>query len=76
MRPSFLGLIFSGVLIMVGLILLVLNAATLEGRDWVMVVLLLSVAVAAHSILHSYEERWYKFNPMRGQWTIRDEPTK
>lgn len=74
MRPSFIGLIVGGVLILIALILTMINAAMLQGRDWVLIVLLFSVAVSAHSILHSYEERWYKFNPMRGHWKIRDDP--
>jgi hypothetical protein len=51
-----------------------INAALLQGRDWVIIALLFSVAISAHSILHSYEERWYRFNPLKGQWNVRDEP--
>lgn len=74
MRPSFLGLVASGLLILVALVLLGINGASLRGRDWVFVAIFLSIAVSVHSQLHMFEERWYRFNPMRGQWAIRDEP--
>jgi hypothetical protein len=70
MRPSFLGLVMSGLLILVALVLLAVNAWSLRGRDWVFVAIFLSIAVSVHSMLHAHEERWYRFNPMRGQWNI------
>jgi len=76
MRPSFLGLIASGLLILTALILIAFNFTTLRARDWIFAVLLASIAVATHSMLHAHEERWYNFNPLRGEWNIRDEPIR
>lgn len=76
MRPSFLGLVLSGLLILAAVILIAFNITTLRGRDWIFAVLLASIAVATHSMLHAHEERWYNFNPLRGEWRIRDEPIR
>jgi hypothetical protein len=63
LTPSFLGLAFGGILIGVALVLLLLNK---PNTRLVMIVLLLSIAVSVHSILHFGEEIVYSYNPLSG----------
>jgi disulfide bond formation protein DsbB len=72
MRPSFLGLIFSGLLILVAIILGILNMKKISIEHGVMIVLLLAIAVSAHSIQHAVEEIYFQFNPLIGQWLPKD----
>lgn len=72
MRPSFIGLIASGILILTALVLLVAMQGPVGKPHGVMIVLLLSIAVSGHSLLHSIEEIVYHFNPMMGKWMPDD----
>ena len=74
MRPSFVGLVFGGLLIFIAVLWMAAVSSKLQSRDWIPLILLLSIAVSTHSMLHAHEERWYNFNPMRGQWAVRDDP--
>lgn len=63
MRPSFLGLAFGGILIGVALVLLLLNK---PNTKLISIILLLSIAISVHSILHFGEEVIYNWNPLQG----------
>jgi hypothetical protein len=61
MRPSFLGLVFSGMLIGIALILML---AIKVNMMKISIILLLSIAISVHSILHFGEEVVYGWNPI------------
>ena len=63
-RPSFLGLITSGFLMLFALIIFYNNYRKLAAPQVIMILLLLSIAVSAHSGLHSVEEIYYGWNPI------------
>ncbi len=63
LTPSFLGLAFGGILIGVALVLLFIGKTNLR---LVGIILLLSIAVSVHSILHFGEEVVYNYNPLSG----------
>lgn len=74
MRPSFLGLVVSGVLILISIVLIFQHWKSFKGYEWIVVVLLLSIATSAHSIQHEFEEIFFKFNPLIGEWKPLDKP--
>jgi len=76
MRPSFISQILNGLLLALGLILFVLNCKTISSESMIGLILLMSVAVGVHGILHHYEEIYYKFNPLRNHWKVRDKVVK
>lgn len=65
MRPSFLAHIINGVLAFIASILFITNYKTLDMKDNIIIILLLSCSWGLHSILHHYEERYYGFNPLK-----------
>lgn len=73
MRPSFLGLLFTGLLIGVSIISIIINFNTIKGVHYIYIPLLLTVAISGHSILHAHEEIYYNFNPLSGNWKISDK---
>lgn len=74
MRPSFLGLIASGILILVSFIMFVINYRKIDSDDMVMILLLFGIAISVHSIQHALEEIYFRFNPLIGQWNPQDKP--
>ncbi len=76
MRPSFVGLIFSGFMILLAFILLFRDMTMIRGTNGIMITLLLAIAISAHSLQHSMEEIFFKFNPMMGEWVPLDRPVK
>lgn len=72
MRPSLLGLFAGGFLILAAVVLLVRNAAAIGAVKLISVLLHLSIAVSVHSLLHSNEEIFFRFNPLAGQWRPSD----
>lgn len=73
MRPSFLGLVASGLLLLIALIVFIINYRKIDEEDMVMILLLFGIAVAAHSIQHAIEEIFFGFNPLIGQWFPKDK---
>ena len=72
MRPSFLGLAFGGILIGVAAVLLLIGKTNTR---LIAIILLLSIAISVHSILHFYEEIVYGFNPLKGgSFIAKDKP--
>lgn len=63
MRPSFLGLAIGGILIGLAIILLLMKK---QDFRLIGIILLLSIAVSVHSILHFGEEIVYGWNPLEG----------
>ena len=73
-RPSFLGLVASGFLILAALIVAIVYSGELSPKSVVMILLLFAIAVSVHSLQHSVEEIYYRFNPLRGQWLPTQGP--
>lgn len=74
MRPSFLGLIATGFLHLVAIILIIANWSMINAVAFIEIVLLLCISIGIHSMLHFNEEFHYGFNPLAGKWTNSDEP--
>lgn len=74
MRPSFLGLIASGFIILISLIVIIINYTKITSIESIYILLLLCIAISAHSLLHSNEEIYFGFNPLIGNWKIKDIP--
>ena len=67
MRPSFLGLVFGGIVILIAVIMIWNQRRSISGYDAIMIALLMSIAISVHSLLHGNEEIYFRFNPMIGQ---------
>ena len=76
MRPSFLAHILNGLLLAIGIVLFVVNYKSIKMDNMIGLILLLSIAIGVHGIMHHYEEIYYGFNPLRNQWKIRDKVLK
>ena len=70
MRPSFLGLAAGGLLIGMAAILIAINYRKISILPGIFLLLVASIAVSAHSVLHFYEEIHYGWNPLVGNWRI------
>lgn len=64
MNPSFLALIASGLLVAFTLVYAFMNFKQMDARTIVLLLVLLSVAVATHGMLHFVYEVQYKWNPL------------
>ena len=64
-RPSFLGFLFNGLLLGLGILLFVVNYNKLKPKYIIMTILIMSIAVGVHSMLHYREEKDYGFNPLK-----------
>ena len=64
-RPSFLGFLLQGFLFAIFVIYFINNYKTLSKKDIMLFLLLGSIAIGVHSMLHDREERIYGFNPLR-----------
>jgi len=63
-RPSFLSYILQSLIFAVFLIYFINNYKSLSKRDMTFMILLISIAIGIHSMLHDREERYYGFNPL------------
>lgn len=72
MRPSFLAHVLNGITLFVALILFGMNYNQFDTHAIIKILLLMSIAIGIHGILHHCEEIYYGFNPLIGKWTIRD----
>ena len=70
MRPSFFGFILQGLLLAIFAIYFVNNYKSLSKKDIMLYVLLSSIAVGLHSMIHDREERYYGFNPLENSYSI------
>ncbi len=73
MKPSYLGLVATGFLILIAIILLFMElnktGTEITGLKLINLLLFLSTAIGIHSITHFMAEVTYKYNPMEtGVW--------
>lgn len=73
MRPSFLAHALNGLTLFAALILFAMNYKQLTTESLIKILLFVSIAVGIHGLLHHNEEIYYGFNPLVGQWKIRDD---
>jgi uncharacterized membrane protein len=64
-RPSFLAFNLQGILLAIIVLLFIQNYKSLSKKDLMLGLLLFSIAVGVHSILHHIEEQTYGFNPLK-----------
>ncbi len=64
-RPSFLAFILQGMLLGIAVIMFFYNYKEFSNKEIINYLLLGSVAVGIHSMLHYREERDYGFNPIK-----------
>jgi hypothetical protein len=72
MRPSFIGLSTGAILLTVGAVIMWINWRRFSPVDAAGLLLLLSIAVSAHSLLHANEEVNFGWNPLIGKMAVRD----
>jgi len=63
MRPSFLSSIISGLLILVGIILTIVNSNNLTKYETIMILFAMAISLGIHGMQHAYEEIYYDYNP-------------
>ena len=68
MTPSFLGLIATGFLNLIAVILFLVNVEAMSMTIIVQVVLLLAISIGIHSMQHFQQEVHHGFNPLEGRW--------
>ena len=76
MRPSFLAHVSNGILILIAFILLYLHYQELTSEGLIGIVFLAAIAIGVHGISHHYEEIYYGFNPLKGDWILKDKPVR
>lgn len=72
MKPSFLGLIATGFLNLLAVILILVNSASIDAPMLIQITLLLCISIGIHSMLHFQQEIHYDFNPLEGKWIPQD----
>lgn len=65
LNPSFFALMFSGITIGIALILFAINYEKINLDTVLLIVLLLSIAIGIHGLLHFMYEVKYGFNPLK-----------
>jgi hypothetical protein len=63
-RPSFFALILSGLTIGIALILFIISSETLNMSQVCQMILLFSIAISLHGLLHFMYEHHFRFNPL------------
>lgn len=63
-KPSFFALVFSGLSIGIALILFALSYEKISSETIIRIILLFSIAVGIHGLLHFVYELHYGFNPL------------
>ena len=76
MRPSFLGLVASGFLIFIALLVVLSKYDKVDAKHAIMIILLFAIAISVHSLQHSLEEIFFHFNPLVGAWKPHDIPMR
>jgi hypothetical protein len=71
MRPSFIGSGLAALLILFAII-----AAYQRQQNTVIVLLLFSIALSLHSLMHFNEELYYGWNPLSGNMIPSDVPIR
>lgn len=65
MRPSFIGHIMNALLLLIALVLSYVNRDKITADNTIVIILLMSIAIGIHAILHHIEEIVYGFNPLK-----------
>lgn len=78
MRPSIIAQGFSGIIICLALIYFLYklnyNKHEFNIPSIITILLLFSIALGIHGLLHINQEIYYDFNPLAGKWKINDNP--
>lgn len=64
-RPSFLAFMLNGLLLGLSVVMFALNYKTIDTNSSIMIILVMSIAIGVHSMLHYREEKDYGFNPLK-----------
>lgn len=64
-RPSFLAFNLQGILLAIIVLLFIQNYKSLSKKELMLGLLLFSVTIGIHSVLHHIEEQSYGFNPLK-----------
>lgn len=73
MKPSFLGLIATGFLNLLAIILVLVNFNAITSAMFIQIVLLFAISIGIHSMLHFQQEIHFDFNPLEGKWVPREQ---
>ena len=68
MTPSFIGLIATGFLNLIAVIMFLVNVGSMQAAVILQVVLLLAISIGIHSVQHFQQEVHYGFNPLEGRF--------
>ena len=71
-----IGMGMSGILVFIALAMFVLNVQQYTTVEINQFVLLIAIAIAGHSLIHAHQELHYGYNPLAGQWRMRDVPVQ
>jgi len=74
MRPSFISSTLSGIIIFIASIYYISNIKQINETNQTIILLLLGIGIGIHSLSHYYEEIYFNFNPLIGQWKSKDKP--
>ena len=79
MIPSFLSLVFNGLLLLIVTIFILYKLyqqyrgnRSFDTYQLAVVLIGLTIAYGVHGLLHAEEEKLYNFNPLEGRWTPTD----
>lgn len=64
-KPSFIALFVSGFILLVAIINLLNSNIVLEGYNYIIFLLVLSIAISLHGLLHSKAEIYNNYNPLK-----------
>lgn len=76
MRPSFIGIAINGVILVVTVIIMIYNWYNFKLYEKLILFILVGLMMGLHNIMHYLDEIHFGFNPLAGQWTIRDAPIR
>ena len=64
MRPSFIGGMINGLLMVVVIVMTVMYWTQLSDYQRIIIMALLGLLIGVHALLHHIEEIYYHFNPL------------
>ena len=68
MRPSFIGAMLNGLLMMVIIVLTIANWQSLDQYQKIMSMSAIGLLLGVHAVLHHFEEIYYGYNPLEDHW--------
>lgn len=63
--PSFLGMIVGVFFLVAAVVLFFTNLKKISIKDIIIILILVSIAISLHAILHFLNEIYYNFNPIQ-----------